>query len=90
MRSASRGNSTVWLLADVEPGQEVTGGLTGTDLFDLNRIETVCERVAARARQQGRISHREILIYIKQLGELNTDQLRDEDINQIIQSMVFD
>ena len=90
MKSASKGNSTVWLLADVEPGHEVTGGLAGTDHFDLTRIETVCERVEARARQQGRISHRELLIHIKQLGELNTDQLRDEDINQIIQSMVFD
>ena len=31
MKSASKGNATVWLLADVEPGHEVTGGLAGTD-----------------------------------------------------------
>ena len=38
VKSVSKGNKIVWLLAGVEPGQEVTGGLTGTDSFDLNRI----------------------------------------------------
>ena len=38
LKSVSRGNRPVWLLINVDPGQDVTGGLTGSETFDLNRI----------------------------------------------------
>ena len=41
MPSVSKGNKKVFLLAEVEPSVEVTGGLTGTSSFDLELIEKV-------------------------------------------------
>ena len=35
LKSVSKGNKKVFLLMDVEPSIEVTGGLTGTQNFDL-------------------------------------------------------
>ena len=39
MPSVSKGNKKVYLLAEIEPSVEVTGGLTGTSNFDLEQIE---------------------------------------------------
>ena len=77
------------MLKDIEPGADVTGGLTGSEGFDLNLIQLLCERVESHARRQGNVSHLELIVFIKQLG-IMTDQLRDEDIEQVIQAMVFD
>ena len=41
LKSVSKGNKKVFLLADIEPSIEVTGGLTGTSSFDLALIEKV-------------------------------------------------
>ena len=41
LKSVSKGSKKVYLLADVEPSVEVTGGLTGTTSFDLDLIEQV-------------------------------------------------
>ena len=41
LKSVSKGNKKVFLLAEVEPSVEVTGGLTGTSGFDLAQIEHV-------------------------------------------------
>ena len=39
LKSVSKGNKKVFLLMDIEPSIEVTGGLTGTQSFDLEMIE---------------------------------------------------
>lgn len=41
-------------------------------------------------RKQVRVSHRELLVYIKQIGILPADQLRDDDISQIITALLND
>ena len=38
LRSVNRGNKAVWLLINVDPGQDVTGGLTGNEGFDHIRV----------------------------------------------------
>jgi len=81
LNSIARGNRKVWMLIETEPSQEVTGGLTGAQNFDIERVQVVCDRVESYTRKQGRVSHRELLIFIKQIGIMPADQLRDEDIN---------
>ena len=90
LKSVSKGNKKVFLLIDVEPSIEVTGGLTGTQNFDLEQIEKVQSRVEAYVRVKGPISHRDLLIFIKQMGVLPPDMVRDEDIEQVLTSMVLD
>ena len=65
---------------EVEPSQEVTGGLTGSTDFGLDKMAVIADKVEMHARKEGRISYRELLVYIKQCGMLTTEQLRDEYI----------
>ena len=90
LKSVSKGNKKVFLLMDVEPSIEVTGGLTGTHNFDLEQIEKVQTRVEVYVRVKGPISHRDLLIFIKQMGVLPPDMVRDEDIEQVLTSMLLD
>lgn len=88
LKSVSKGNKKVYLLADIEPSIEVTGGLTGTSNFDLGLIEKVQQRVENHVRAKGTVTHRDLLISMKQSG-LPADMVREEDIDQIITSMVL-
>ena len=56
------------MLKDIEPGADVTGGLTGSEGFDLSLIQLLCDRVVAHTRRQGHVSHLELVIFIKQSG----------------------
>ena len=51
LKSQNRSNKTVWMLKDMEPGADVTGGLTGSEGFDLNLIQLLCDRVESHARR---------------------------------------
>jgi len=89
LKSVSKGNKKVYMLSDVEPSIEVTGGLTGTSSFDSNLVEQAMSRVEAFVRQRGVVTHRDLLVQMKQSG-LPADLVREEDIEQIITSMVLD
>ena len=65
LKSVSKGNKKVFLLSDIEPSIEVTGGLTGTQSFDLELIEKVQQRVESHVRAKGTVSHRELLVFMK-------------------------
>ncbi len=62
LKSVSKGNKKVYMLSDVEPSVEVTGGLTGTSSFDSNLIEKVLSRVEHFVRSRGSVTHRDLLI----------------------------
>ena len=79
--AVSKNGRKVWLLSELEPSISVTGGLSGTDNFDLERVQVVFDRVEGYAKKHGRVGHKELMIFIKQVGILPSDQLRDEDIN---------
>lgn len=79
LKSVSKGNKKVYMLSDVEPSIEVTGGLTGTSSFDSNLVEQVMSRVEAFVRQRGVVTHRDLLVQMKQSG-LPADLVREEDI----------
>lgn len=78
------------MLSELEPSVGVTGGLSGTQSFDLDRVTVVYERVEQYVKKHTRVSHKELLVFIKQIGIMASDQLRDDDINQVIAAMVND
>lgn len=53
LSSVLKGGKKVWMLMELEPRDDVTGGLTGTDYFDLESIAVLMERVEAYTRKQG-------------------------------------
>ena len=89
IKSLQQKNKLVWMLAEVEPSTDVTGGLIGSDSFNLKQIEVIQERVAQYLKRQGPTSYRELALHVRQIGVLSPD-IRDDDIRQIIQVLVFD
>ena len=70
LTSVLKGGKKIWMLLEIEPSPDVTGGMTGSDYFDIESIAVVMERVEAYTRKQGQVSRKELLVYIKQLGVL--------------------
>ena len=51
--SVLKGGKKVWMLMEIEAREDVTGGLAGSDYFDLESISEVINRVESFARKQG-------------------------------------
>jgi hypothetical protein len=66
LNSILRGGKKVFMLLEIEPNVDVTGGMTGSDFFDIESIAVVMDRVQAYAKRQGSVSHRELLVFIRQ------------------------
>lgn len=90
LSSVVKGGKKVWMCFETEPNIDVTGGIAGSDSFDLMSMAVVMERVLAYTKKQGLVSKKELLIYIKQQGILTSDQIRDDDLQQIIEVMALD
>jgi hypothetical protein len=43
--SLEKNGRKVWLLSEIEPSSSVTGGLSGAQSFDIERVAVVYERV---------------------------------------------
>lgn len=41
------------MLLEIEPSLDVTGGMTGSDYFDIESVAVLMERVEAYTRKQG-------------------------------------
>jgi hypothetical protein len=81
LTSVLKGGKKVWMLLEIEPSVDVTGGMTGSDYFDIESVAVVMEKVEAYTRKQGQVSKKELLVYIKQLGVLPGEKIRDDDID---------
>lgn len=53
LKSLQQKNKQVWLLMEIEPSQEVTGGLIGEDSFDLEKVEIIQERILEYLAKHG-------------------------------------
>ena len=51
LTSVLKGGKKVWMLLEIEPNADVTGGMTGSDYFDIESIAVVMERVEAYTRK---------------------------------------
>jgi DNA-directed RNA polymerase III subunit RPC6 len=91
IRSLQQKHRQVYMLIEVEPSAEVTGGLVNQSHFNLETIEVVQERVVEYLKSQGAAaSYRELALIIKQTGLLQGDHPKDEHIRQIIDVLIFD
>ena len=48
------------MLFEIEPNADVTGGMTGSDFFDIEHVAVVMERVQSYTKKQGSVSHKEL------------------------------
>jgi len=51
LTSVVKGGKKVWMLLEIEPSLDVTGGMTGSEYFDIELIAVVMERVEAYTRK---------------------------------------
>lgn len=65
LKSVSKSNRKVYLLMEVEPSVEVTGGLSGLQSFDLDRMELVCDKIVTFARRNGSVSLQQLFVFVK-------------------------
>ena len=85
-------NKKVWLGIDVEPSQEITGGVWCTEQeYDNDLVKVFCEKCVQYIEKQKNVSRREILLFAKstKLGEKTTD-IKEDDIQKILNILVFD
>ena len=82
VKSVLKNNAKVWLLAELEPSLDVIA----FD-FDHNAVEYIQKEIERFARKEGRVTHQEIVVKVRQMS---VDQPRDEYLQQIIEAMVFD
>jgi len=60
LNSVLRGGKKVFMLFEIEPNADVTGGMTGSDFFDIEHVAVVMERVQSYTKKQGSVSHKEL------------------------------
>ena len=51
LKSILKGGKIVWMLMEIEPSPDVTGGMTGADYFDIESIAVVMEKLQAYTRK---------------------------------------
>lgn len=85
-------NKKVWLGIDVEPSQEITGGIWCNDQeFDNNLVTVFCEKVTDYIGTQKQVGRKEILFFAKSINlSKNFNEINDDDIQKILNILVFD
>jgi DNA-directed RNA polymerase III subunit RPC6 len=86
----SKCNKKFWLSYDIEPSQEITGGIwCSNQVFDKDLISTITDKCLHYVQREKITSRKEILIYIKSTG-LVKNELKEEDLQKIINLLIFD
>ena len=74
---------------NVEPSQEVTGGILADDVFDLGLMDYLGQKSVEYIRAQGRADLKQVCIFLRSLSASEID-LSDENIFRILETQVFD
>jgi DNA-directed RNA polymerase III subunit RPC6 len=84
-------NKKIWLGIDVTPSTDITGGIwcNNTQGFDKNLITAISNKVYDYIKNQKIATRKEILVFIKS-SSLVTGELKEEDIQSILNLLVFD
>mmetsp|Transcript_2613 Transcript_2613/g.4451 ORF Transcript_2613/g.4451 Transcript_2613/m.4451 type:complete len:284 (+) Transcript_2613:174-1025(+) len=90
VKSVNNPSRKVYMLAELEPSREITGGAWYTEhQFDTAFIDVLREACLSFINRKGDTTLREIAAFIaaKKFAKV---ELRDEDINCIVQTLIYD
>ena len=85
-------NKKVWIGYDVEPSQEITGGIWCVNQeYDKSLISVFSEKIYDRICSQNSVSRKELLLYVKSINltQGNLD-VKEDDIQKILNVLIFD
>ena len=85
-------NKKVWMGIDVEPSQEITGGIWCNDQeFDDQYISVFCEKCCEYIQTQKMVGRNELLLFARATNlAKNNQEIREDDIQKILNILVFD
>ena len=85
-------NKKVWIGMDVEPSQEITGGIWCNDQeFDDSLVKVMCEKCAQYIGTQKQVGRNELLFFAKSTNlTKNSQEIKEDDIQKIINILIFD
>jgi len=90
VRSVTGGNKKVYMLYELEPSRELTGGAWYTEQkFDSEFIEALREACSQFIHKQGDVTLGDVVEFIHSRGFVKVD-LREEDVLSVINSLVYD
>eukprot|EP00826_Nyctotherus_ovalis_P046435 TRINITY_DN5247_c0_g1_i1.p1 TRINITY_DN5247_c0_g1~~TRINITY_DN5247_c0_g1_i1.p1 ORF type:complete len:293 (+),score=118.80 TRINITY_DN5247_c0_g1_i1:886-1764(+) len=80
----------VYMLSEIEPSVEITGGIWYTELeFNKKLIDALCEKCMSFIDRKGTATRKEMTLYIRTLGILPGD-IKEEEVQSIINILHFD
>lgn len=83
-------NKKVWIGYDIEPSQEITGGLwCSNQEIDSNLISVFSDKCFDYISSQNSISRKEILLYARCANILDRE-MKEDDIQKLLNILVFD
>ena len=85
-------NKKVWMGIDIEPSQEITGGIWCNDQeFDDNLVSVFSEKCLEYISTQKQISRKELLMFSRSTNlTKNSSEIKEDDIQKILNILVFD
>ena len=83
-------NKKVWIGYDIEPSQEVTGGVwCSNQEYDNKLIDVFRDKCYQYIVQQKSVSRQEVLLYIKTIN-LMQREIKEQDVQDILNILIFD
>lgn len=91
VKSVASKNKKVYMLAGLEPARELTGGSWYIDgEFDYELIAVLQKASTAYIQQREKATAHEVHDFIRTSGLIKGKQLRPQDIEAVLQSLVYD
>jgi len=83
-------NKKIWIGYDIEPSQEVTGGIwCSNQEFDKNLVEVIKQKCLEYLERTKIANRKDFIICIKSIGIIQSE-IKEDDIQKIINLLVFD
>ena len=85
-------NKKVWIGYDIEPSQEITGGIwCSNQEFDENLVNVFSEKCLEYIGSQKQVSRKEILFFARSTNlTRNANEIKEDDVQTILNILVFD
>ena len=83
-------NKKVWIGFDIEPSQEVTGGVwCSNQEYDNNLVSVFCDKSYDYISGQKTATRKEVLLFAR-CANLTSNDIKEEDMQKILNILVFD